>query len=116
ALLTKMVRQDPRNSEYLRQLGRSLTHQGKIEPGLARLRQAVAINRNNIDAWLDLIGVLNEEHRNPESEEWLEKAIAANPGNARLLEGKVQVFRRSGQGRAAEAYMESLLPDNPDAA
>jgi predicted O-linked N-acetylglucosamine transferase (SPINDLY family) len=115
ALLTKMVRLEPRNGEYLRQLGRALTQQGKIEPALGRLRQAVAMKRDSIDAWLDLIGVLNEEHRSDESEATLEKALAANPGNPRLLEGKVLVLRRSGQMRKAEAFMEELLPANPDA-
>ena len=116
AILVKLVRQDPRNGEYLRQLGRALTQQGKIEPALARLRQAISVSRTNIDAWLDLVGLLHEEHRTAESEEWLEKAIAANPGNPRLLEGKVQVMRRSGQMRGAQAFMEALLPANADAA
>ena len=116
ALLTKMVRQEPRNGEFLRQLGRALTQQGRIEPALARLRAAVNVSKTNIDGWLDLIGVLNEEHRTAEAEELLDRAIAANPGNPRLLEGKVLVLRRSGQMRTAEAFMEALLPANPDAA
>ena len=115
ALLTKMVRLEPRNSEYLRQLGRALIQQGKVEPALSRLRQSVALKRDNVDGWLDLIGVLNEEHRSDESEATLEKALAANPDNARLLEGKVLVLRRSGQMRKAEALMEELLPTHPDA-
>jgi tetratricopeptide (TPR) repeat protein len=111
-----MVRLDPRNAEYLRQLGRALSQQGKIEPALSRLRQSVAMKREHIDSWLDLIGVLNEEHRSAEAEDLLDKALAANPGNQRLLEGKVLVLRRSGQMRRAEAFMEELLPANPDAA
>src|SRR4051812_4440322 len=89
ALLTKMVRLDPRNPEYLRQLGRALAQQGKIEPAPGRLRQSVAMKRDHVDSWLDLIGLLNDEHRGDEAEEMLDKALAANPGNQRLVEGKV---------------------------
>jgi predicted O-linked N-acetylglucosamine transferase (SPINDLY family) len=115
AVFTRLVRLEPRNSEYMRQLGRSLTKQGRIEPALVRLRQAVATKRDNIDAWLDLIGLLNEEHRPAEAEEQLDKAMAAIPGHPRLLEAKALVLRRSGRLRIAEAFMNDLLPANPDA-
>lgn len=116
ALLTKLVRQEPRNSEFQRQLGRSLLGQGRIEPALVRFRQAVSLKRDNIDAWIDQAGALNEEYRTAEAEEALDKALAANPGHARLLEAKAQVIRRSGDLRRAEAWLTSLLPANPDAA
>ena len=116
SVFTRLVRQEPRNSEYLRQLGRALLKQGRIEPGLTRLRQAITIKRDNLDAWLDLIGTLNDEQRSAEAEETFDKAIAANPGNVRLLEGKVIVLRRSGQAQRAQAFMEELLPANGDAA
>lgn len=116
AVFTKLTRLDPRNTEYLRQLGRSLVKQGKIEPGLSRIRQAVSIKRDNIDAWLDLAGALNDELRTADAEEVLDKAIAANPGNQRLIEGKSQVIRRSGDLRRCEAFLTGMLPANPDAA
>ena len=116
AVFTRLVRLDPRNPELLRQVGRSMIKQGRVEAGLTRLRQAVSIRRDAVDSWLDLVGTLNEEHRPAEAEETLEKAIAANPGNARLLEGKVMMLRRSGQVRRAQAFMEEILPTNGDAA
>jgi predicted O-linked N-acetylglucosamine transferase (SPINDLY family) len=112
ALFTKLVRMEPRNSEFQRQLGRSLMRQGKIEPALVRFRQAVSVKRDNIDAWLDMVGTLNEEFRGAEAEEALDKAIAANPGNQRLLEGKAQMMRRSGDLRRCEAWLTELLPTN----
>ena len=69
ALYTKLLRLDPRNSEYHRQMGRALSRQGKIEPALMRLRQAVSFKRENVDAWLDMIGLFNEEFRHKEAEE-----------------------------------------------
>lgn len=116
AVFSKLVRLDPRNAEYLRQLGRSLMKQGKVEPGISRFRQATAIRRNYIDAWLDLAGTLTEELRLPEALDALGKAIAANPGEHRLLEAKAMVLRRSGDGAGAEAFLLSLLPANPQAA
>jgi len=115
AVFTRLVRLEPRNPEYLRQLGRSLVRQGRIEPALSRLRQAVAIRRDHVDTWLDLVGTLNEENRAAEAEEVLDKAIAANPGAPRLLEGKVMVLRRSGQVARARQFMEDILPANPEA-
>ncbi len=115
-VFSKLVRLDPRNAEYLRQLGRSLIKQGKVEPGISRFRQATSVRRNYVDAWLDLAGTLTEEFRLPEAMDALGKAIAANPGEHRLLEAKAMVLRRSGDSAGAEAFLKSLVPANPQAA
>src|SRR5262249_49038486 len=44
------------------------------------------------------------------------KALAANPGEPRLLEAKAVVIRRSGQLGRAEAYLQELLPKYGDQA
>jgi predicted O-linked N-acetylglucosamine transferase (SPINDLY family) len=116
AVFTKLARAEPRNAEYQRQLGRALHQQGRIEPALTRFRTAVSLKKDNVDAWLDTMGALNEEFRTAEAEEVLEKALAANPGNVRLLEGKAMMLRRAGQLRRAEQFLTELLPANPDAA
>jgi len=82
AVFAKLARLDPRNPEYVRQLGRSLGKQGKVEPALARFRQAVSLKRDNVDGWLDMIGLLNEEHRSAEAEAQMDKAIVANPATS----------------------------------
>lgn len=114
ALFTKLVRLEPRNAEYHRQLGRTLAKQGKIEPALARLRQAITVKRDGLDAWLDMIGILNEELRSSEAEEAIDKALAIVPGDLRLLEAKSMVMRRAGQGARCEAFLEEQLPANPN--
>lgn len=108
--LALLVRQQPRNADYQRQLGRALALQGKAEQALVRFRQAVAIQKDHIDAWLDLSGTLNEMHRSKQAEEALDKALAANPGEPRLVEARAVIYRRAGQFRAAEAYLQNLLP------
>ena len=95
AVFSRLVRLDPRNAEYQRQVARALAKQNKLEPALMRFRQAVTVKPDAIDAWLDMIGVLGEEHRTDEAEAQMEKALAANPGNARLLEGKTMILRRT---------------------
>ncbi|MET0274620.1 MAG: tetratricopeptide repeat protein, partial [Phenylobacterium sp.] len=117
AVFSKLVRLEPRNADYQRQLGRALVKQpGRRDAAMVRFRQAVNLKKDHVDAWLDLIGVLNEEHRLGESDEVAVRALAANPGNARLLESRAIILRRSGKLRPAEAYLLDLLPQHPDAA
>ena len=116
AIFSKLARLEPRNPEFQRQLGRALLKQGKTAAAISRFRTATSVRRNDIDSWLDLAGTLNEEFRTQEALEALEKAIAANPGEPRLLEGKSMVLRRAGDAAAAEAFLRSLLPANPNAA
>lgn len=116
AVFSKLVRLEPRNAEYQRQLGRSIIKQGRIEQGLMRVRQALNLQRNNIDAWLDVVSTLNDEFRSAEAEEAVDKALAANPGAQRLVEAKATILRRAGDHARAEAFLQSLLPANPDAA
>jgi predicted O-linked N-acetylglucosamine transferase (SPINDLY family) len=116
AVFSKLVRLEPRNAEFHRQLGRSMIKQGRIDQGLMRVRQALNLQRNNIDAWLDVVGTLNDELRNAEAEEALDKALAANPGAQRLLEAKATILRRAGDPARAEAFLLELLPPHADAA
>ncbi|RAK64354.1 tetratricopeptide repeat protein [Phenylobacterium kunshanense] len=111
---TKLVRTQPRDPEFQRQLGRALAKLGRIDPALMRLRQAIALKRDSVEAWLDMIGILNEELRNAEAVETLDKALEALPGNQRLMEARVVLLRRSGQTKQAVAYLKSLLPSHPD--
>jgi len=116
AVFARLARGDPRNAEYQRQLGRALIKQGKFEPAMIRWRQAVALRKTYIDAWLDQMGALNERHRQPEAHQVLEKALAANPDEPRLYEARAVLFRRAGELRKAEAFLTELLPKFPDAA
>jgi len=116
AVFAKLARAEPRNGEFHRQLGRSMAKQGKIEPAMVRFRQAISVKRDNLDAWLDMVGALNEELRTAEAEEVLDKALAANPGQQRLVEAKAVVMRRAGDLRRCEAFLMELLPAQPNAA
>jgi predicted O-linked N-acetylglucosamine transferase (SPINDLY family) len=112
----KLARLEPRNAEHQRQLGRALLKLGRPDAAATRLRSAVALKKDYIDAWLDMVGALNDQERQAEASELLDKALAANPDSPRLHEARAIVIRRSGQLRAAEAYLLELLPRFPDAA
>lgn len=117
AVFAKLVRTDPRNAELQRLLGRALHKQGKTDTAMVRWRQAVALNKQLVDAWLDIAGALNEDLRQAEAHEVLDKAVAANPDNAKLHEARIVLFRRAGELRKAEAYIqEHLLPRMADVA
>jgi predicted O-linked N-acetylglucosamine transferase (SPINDLY family) len=115
AVFSRIVRSDPRNAEAQRMLGRALHKQGRLDAALVRWRQAVALNKGLIDAWLDLAGTLNDEHRQREAHEVLDRALAANPDHPKLHEARVVLFRRAGDLRKAEAYIQGLLSRTPDA-
>jgi len=108
-VFTKLARQEPRNAEHHRQLARALIRQGKRDAAMSRWRQAVALDRSSVDAWLDWAGALDDVNRHQEAAEVLENAVAANPSEPRLLEAKVVVMRRAGQTREAEAFLHDLL-------
>ena len=115
-VFTKLARAEPRNPEYQRQLGRALARQGKIEPALMRLRQAVNLSRNVADPWLDMVGLLMDEHRTDEGLTALDAAVQAIPGDQRLLEAKAKTLRRAGRAPDAATFLTDLLGANPNAA
>ncbi|MGZ3376324.1 MAG: O-linked N-acetylglucosamine transferase, SPINDLY family protein [Phenylobacterium sp.] len=115
AVFTKLVRNDPRNAEFLRQLGRALAKQGKTAAAMSRARQAVALQKTMVDAWLDMAGLLNDEHKREEAEAILDKALAANPDNVKILEARAVIMRRAQQMRRADAYLTGLLSKYPEA-
>jgi predicted O-linked N-acetylglucosamine transferase (SPINDLY family) len=114
--LTRLVRQNPRHAEYQRLLGRALVLQDRREPALVRFRQATTLNKQSVEAWLDLAGALNELDRAKQAEESLDKALAANPGQQRLIEAKVVVMRRAGQHKRADAYLQDMIAQHGEQA
>ena len=110
AAFAKLARAEPRNAEYQRQLGRALIKQGKFDQAMIRWRQAVALKKTYIDAWLDQLGALNERHRQAEAHDLLDRALAANPDEPRLYEARAVLLRRAGELRKAEAFLTELLP------
>lgn len=115
-VFSQLSRRDPRNPEHHRQLGRALVKLGRRDPAMVRFRQAVAIKKDYVDAWLDLAGVYNELHRSAEAEATLDRALAFSPDSEKLFEAKSLVMRRGGQYRRAETYLTELAERFPNSA
>ena len=109
-IFSKLARADPRNPELQRLLARALTFQGKTAAALTRLRQAIVLKKDYIDAWLDLARAESEAHRMDAAEAVLERGLAANPDHPRLLEARAMLMRRAGQPRRSEEFLSGLLP------
>ncbi|MFN4177083.1 tetratricopeptide repeat protein [Phenylobacterium sp.] len=109
ALLTKLVRMEPRNSEHQRLLGRALMAQSRHDGALQRFRQAILLDRNNRNAWYDQIGLLMEMRRTDEAGEALERAAALFPNDPRLAESRIVALRREGRNVEAEAMLAQMV-------
>jgi protein O-GlcNAc transferase len=116
AVFTRLVRANPRNAEFVRQLGRALHKQGKTAAAFSRARQAVALQKTLTDAWLDMVGWLTDEGKQAEAEAMIDKAMEANPDSAKILEARAIVMRRAQQIRRTDAYLVGLLPRFSEAA
>lgn len=115
AIFAKIVRQNPRVAEHQRALGRALLAQKKYDQAATRLRQALTLKPDYVDAWLDLSSIQSGRQQHEEALETTEKALAAAPGDPRLLESKAVNLLRAGRPKAAEAFMQSLLPAHDNA-
>lgn len=77
---------------------------------MTRFRQAIANNKENVEPWLDMIGLENEDQNFAEANALIDRALATMPDNPRLLEARAIVMRRAQQLRRCEAYLLELLP------
>jgi predicted O-linked N-acetylglucosamine transferase (SPINDLY family) len=109
-VFAKLARQEPRNSEHQRQLGRALMRQKKRDAGMVRLRQAVALKKDNIDAWLDLTASAVEVGNYSEAEGLIDKGLEHSPDHPKLLEAKSMVMRQAGEPRRAAAWLTEIAP------
>jgi predicted O-linked N-acetylglucosamine transferase (SPINDLY family) len=110
AAFAKLSRTDPRNPEYHRGLARALLAQKKHDAAFARSRQAIALKKDYVDAWLDWIGGEAARGNLSKALEVIENAIVAAPDQPRLLESKAALLRRNGQASAAEKFLLDLVP------
>jgi predicted O-linked N-acetylglucosamine transferase (SPINDLY family) len=115
-IFTKLSRAEPRNPEFHRSLARALLAQKKYDAAISRCRQAVALKKDYVDAWLDWSGAEAQRLNFPAAIEVCDRAIAAAPGNARLLEAKSVILKRMGLSAATEEFLTALLPVHGDEA
>lgn len=107
AIFAKLLRKAPKSPEFQRSLARALSLQKKFGPAIMRLRQAIALKKDDIDAWLDLAALIDTQGDHANALATLDKALSILPDEPRLLQAKVTSIRLSGKARAAECYLQS---------
>jgi predicted O-linked N-acetylglucosamine transferase (SPINDLY family) len=115
-VFTKLVRLTPNDAEVQRSLGRAYWFAGEFDKAEMRFNLAVKLKPSLVDAWLDLIGIITETKSTEESLPALERAVAANPTDMRLVEARAVAIRRSGATREAEQFLLDLLNQHPNEA
>jgi predicted O-linked N-acetylglucosamine transferase (SPINDLY family) len=113
-VFTKLVRLTPNDAEVQRSLGRAYWFAGEFDKAEMRFNLAVKLKPSLVDAWLDLIGIITETKSTEESLPALERAVAANPTDMRLVEARAVAIRRSGATREAEQFLLDLLTQHPN--
>ncbi|MBD3759542.1 tetratricopeptide repeat protein [Rhizorhabdus sp.] len=110
AIFAKLVRHDPRNAVLQRALARAMTAQGKFVAAETKLRQILAINKRDVDAWLDLSAAASDRSDTAEALAVLERALQLMPEDLRLLRAKIILLRLTGERRQAIPILSGLLP------
>ncbi|MCZ4340486.1 tetratricopeptide repeat protein [Sphingomonadaceae bacterium G21617-S1] len=108
AVFNLLVQRSPRNTEFQRALGRALWLQTKLDAAAVRFRQAIGLQKDNLEAWLDLSAVVIESGKAEAGLKILDKGLAAHPNSPRLLRAKAAAFRRLGRASEARELLESL--------
>jgi len=116
AVFSKLVKVNPRNSEFQRLLGKSLWTQAKYDAAAIRFRQSIALQDDNIDAWLDLAGCLIDSGKAPAGLKTLDKAVARFSASGRILRAKANFLRRMGLAEEFHQFLLSIPADQQDEA
>jgi protein O-GlcNAc transferase len=108
AAIAELGARAPQDASWLLALGRLAAKLGETAAASGLVRRAVTLRPADPQAWM-MLAILAGD-RLDVAEAFLAEGLAANPDDPRLAEGKVLTLRNLGQGRRAEAYLQSLLP------
>ncbi|WID99717.1 tetratricopeptide repeat protein (plasmid) [Bosea vestrisii] len=106
----QLAQERPNAAEPRVALGRILQQKQDLDGAKAAFREAAGLEPHNVDAWVGLAQVELARKRPAEAIATLDKALAAAPGELRLLNAKGVILDRGGQHREAQAlYRQALL-------
>jgi tetratricopeptide (TPR) repeat protein len=113
----RAVRFLPGDAEFRHQLGLMLANSHPDDPeAIANLRNAVVLNPNNGQYWLDLASMYQVSGKVREQNEAVQSALNAEPGNPEILAEAAQYFLAQGDSGRALPLFRKALAQNPQAA
>jgi predicted O-linked N-acetylglucosamine transferase (SPINDLY family) len=108
AVFAALVRRAPRSAALQRSLGRALWTQNKLDAAAVRVRQAIALQKDDPELWLDLAAILAASGKSEASLKLLDKAIEAFPNEPSVLKRKATSLRNMGKAVEAGHFLEAM--------
>jgi tetratricopeptide (TPR) repeat protein len=109
------LKKRPARFYYLQ--GRALQAKGRVDAGLASLKEALAADPNSADAHVALAEISASRNQHADAVKELQKALVVSPDNIIVLRHLVVEATKSGDGQVALDAASALAaksPDNPD--
>lgn len=94
-------------------LGSALSRKRDLDGAESAFRQALGLEPRSVDAWIGLAQVEMVRKRAPQAMATLDQALAAVPGELRLLNAKGVILDRNGRHKEAQAFYRQALVGAP---
>lgn len=104
----------PADAEGHRLHGRTLQRQLKRQAAAAALRRATELAPQNVDAWLDLVGVLINAAGPRGADAAFDLALTHHPDEPRLSRLRGETLRQAGDVEGAQAFLTGVLARAPE--
>ena len=117
--LEEAMRQGSNNPRIPLLIGQIHLEAGRADEAETYIRQSIAANPSNADAWLELGGVFDARNNPAEALRCYERALSIQPDLGYLLVSAAQASEKAGAEEKARGYYQHALqadPKNPDAA
>jgi len=108
-----VLRNSPRSSRAYFLLGISALQQNRFEDAIQRLKRALRIVPDDIDANLAMAQAFAARNLHEQAEEWFQRAHGLAPGNLQILGLLILCLMNQGKFHAALIHLDRFLVLNP---
>ena len=95
-------------SSFYNNLAVEKLYAGDFEAAVAYLAQAIEVEPNNTDAWVNLAAVYSRHNKLDEMQAAFEAALRAEPGNESALNGLMRLHKSQGELLKSEYYKNEI--------